>query len=112
MGFSGAPGSAEPDASECGYVALQELICPGRASISIFMDRGGRLRHEHRVRGKAKFVSRFKSESLVQSSVQKYFSSVFRNFMFSSRHPAPMKRDVSADRHEPWGGDAMDVVGA
>ena len=22
-------------------------------------------------------------------------------------HPAPMKRDVSADRHEPWGGDAM-----
>ena len=22
-------------------------------------------------------------------------------------HPASMKRDVSADRHEPWGGDAM-----
>ena len=24
-------------------------------------------------------------------------------------HPAPMKGDVSADRHEPWGGDAMDA---
>jgi hypothetical protein len=22
-----------------------------------------------------------------------------------------MKRDVSADRHEPWGGDAMDADG-
>src|SRR5258708_5719972 len=27
-------------------------------------------------------------------------------------HPAPMKRDVSADRHEPWGGDAMDADAA
>ena len=26
-------------------------------------------------------------------------------------HPAPMKRDVSADRHDTWGGDAMDADG-
>ena len=26
-------------------------------------------------------------------------------------HPASVKRDVSADRHEPWGGDAMDADG-
>ena len=26
-----------------------------------------------------------------------------------SAHPAPMKRDVSADRHDTWGGDAMDA---
>jgi hypothetical protein len=26
-------------------------------------------------------------------------------------HPASMKRDVSADRHEPWGGDAVDAEG-
>ncbi len=26
-------------------------------------------------------------------------------------HPAPMKRDVSADRHEPGGGDAVDADG-
>src|ERR1700749_2117929 len=24
-------------------------------------------------------------------------------------HPASMKRDVSADRHDTWGGDAMDA---
>src|SRR5690348_9185314 len=27
-------------------------------------------------------------------------------------HPAPMKRDVSADRHDTWGGDAMDAEAA
>jgi hypothetical protein len=26
-------------------------------------------------------------------------------------HPASMKRDVSADRHDTWGGDAVDAVG-
>jgi len=26
-------------------------------------------------------------------------------------HPASMKRDVSADRHDTWGGDAMDADG-
>jgi|SRR5215470_8409284 len=26
-------------------------------------------------------------------------------------HPASMKRDVSADRHDTWGGDAMDAAG-
>ena len=26
-------------------------------------------------------------------------------------HPASMKRDVSADRHDMWGGDAMDADG-
>src|ERR1700726_1040449 len=26
-------------------------------------------------------------------------------------HPASMKRDVSADRHDTWGGDAMDAEG-
>ena len=25
-------------------------------------------------------------------------------------HPASMKRDVSADRHDTWGGDAMDAA--
>jgi len=26
-------------------------------------------------------------------------------------HPASMKRDVSADRHDTWGGDAVDAEG-
>jgi hypothetical protein len=26
-------------------------------------------------------------------------------------HPASMKRDVSADRHDTWGGDAVDADG-
>jgi hypothetical protein len=26
-------------------------------------------------------------------------------------HPASVKRDVSADRHDTWGGDAVDAVG-
>jgi hypothetical protein len=66
---------------------------------------------QNRVHEKAKFASRFNRESLVQSSAQKYSTSVFQKFMFPSRHPASMKRDVSADRHEPWGGDAMDADG-
>jgi hypothetical protein len=36
-------------------------------------------------------------------------SSVFQKYMIISAHPASMTRDVSTDRHEPWGGDAMDA---
>ena len=30
--------------------------------------------------------------------------------MISFAHPAPARRDVSADRHDTWGGDAMDAL--
>jgi hypothetical protein len=45
----------------------------------------------------------------VQPSRKKYSSSVFQKYMIISAHPASMTRDVSTDRHEPWGGDAMDA---
>jgi hypothetical protein len=63
------------------------------------------------MRQQSNFAKRFKGESVVQPSAQKFSSSVFRKFMFFLRHPAPMKRDVSADRHDTWGGDAMDADG-
>src|SRR6185437_4418976 len=50
------------------------------------------------------------NRSNVKPSAQKYFASVFLKIMISFAHPAPARRDVSADRHDTWGGDAMDAL--
>ena len=58
----------------------------------------------------SKFARRFNGESGVQSCAQKYFDSVFRKFVVSSRRPVP-PRGALRDRHECWARDAMDVGG-
>jgi hypothetical protein len=51
------------------------------------------------MREKSKFALSIKADSTVQSPHEKYLSSNFQKTMHPPRHPASMKRDVTADRH-------------
>jgi hypothetical protein len=58
------------------------------------------------MRGKSKFLSRFNADSPVQSSAQKYASSVFRENMIVSCHPASARGTYArSSRHVRRGCD-------
>jgi hypothetical protein len=55
---------------------------------------------ENPVRERSKFVRRFNADSTVQSRSEKYYASVFRKYVISSRHPASIVEGVLANRHK------------
>lgn len=85
------------------------LVCPSR-SLCAGLERSGAPSRKHHLRGKAKFVRRFKLIIPVQSFCEKYISFVFSEFDVSCSCPASM-RGTLRDRHERWVWDAVAVSG-
>jgi hypothetical protein len=67
------------------------------------------LEQQKCVREKSNFVSRFNSESVVQSTAQKFFASVFRKYVVQFLPSRAHKRALR-DRHECRARDAMDAT--